>query len=45
MIQHLAGIYEDPFRVENARRDYRKLFMKSSKTFTDFYTRFMHLAG
>ena len=44
MIQHLAGIYEDPFRVENARRDYRKLFIKSSKTFIEFYTCFMHLA-
>jgi hypothetical protein len=45
MIKHLASIYEDPFRVRNARRDYRKLMMRSTETFTDFYTRFLHLAG
>ena len=38
MLQHLSGIYEDPFWVENARRDYQKLFMKSNETFMDFYT-------
>ena len=45
MIQHLSDIYEDPFRVQNARKDYRKLVMKPTETFTDFYTRFLHLAG
>jgi hypothetical protein len=45
MIQHLSDIYEDPFRMQNARRDYRRLIMKSTETFTDFYTRFLHLAG
>jgi hypothetical protein len=45
MIKHLASIYEDPFQVRNARRDYRKLMMRSTETFTDFYTRFLHLAG
>ena len=32
MLQHLSGIYEDPFRVENAKRDYRKLYIKSGET-------------
>jgi hypothetical protein len=45
MIQHLTSIYEDPFQVRNARRDYRNLMMRSTETFTDFYTRFLHLAG
>lgn len=45
MIRHLASIYEDPFRVKNARRDYRKLMMRPTETFTDFYTRFLRLAG
>ena len=45
MIQHLANIYEDPFQVQNACRDYRKLVMKPTETFTDFYTCFLHLAG
>jgi hypothetical protein len=31
--------------VRNACRDYRKLMMQSTETFTDFYTRFLHLAG
>ena len=45
MIQHLADIYEDPFRMQNARRDYRRLNMRANETFPDFYTRFLHLAG
>jgi zinc knuckle protein len=45
MIEHLASIYEDPFKVQNARRDYRRLTMKATETFPDFYTRFLHLAG
>jgi hypothetical protein len=45
MIEHLASIYEDPYQVKNARRDYRKLMMRPTETFTDFYTRFLHLAG
>jgi hypothetical protein len=31
--------------VRNARRDYRKLMMQSTEKFTDFYTRFLHLAS
>src|SRR5277367_4183894 len=45
MINHLASIYEDPHRIQNARLDYRSLMMKPTETFADFYTRFLHLAG
>ena len=45
MIQHLAGIYEDPFHAQNAHRDYRKLMMRTTETFPEFYTQFLHLAG
>jgi hypothetical protein len=45
MIRLLSDIYEDPFRVQNARKDYWKLVMKTTKAFPDFYTRFLHLAG
>jgi hypothetical protein len=45
MIEHLATIYLDPFKVENARQDYRRLTMKPSQPFTEFYTKFLHLAG
>jgi hypothetical protein len=31
--------------VKNARKEYRKLMMQSTKTFTDFYTRFLYFAS
>ena len=45
MIDHLAAIYEDPYKVQNARLDYKSLMMKPSESFADFHTRFLHLAG
>jgi len=45
MVIYLSEIYEDPFCVQNARREYQRLTMKSYKAFTDFYTQFLHLAG
>jgi hypothetical protein len=45
MIDHLAAIYEDPYRVQNARLEYRSLMMKPSEGFAEFHTRFLHLAG
>lgn len=45
MIKHLSDIYLDPYKVENARQDYRRLNMKPAQTFTEFYTRFLQLAG
>jgi hypothetical protein len=45
MIDYLATIYEDPYKVQNARLEYKSLSMKSTETFSDFHTRFLHLAG
>jgi len=45
MIDHLASIYEDPHKVQNARLEYRSLVMRTTETFADFHTRFLHLAG
>ena len=45
MIDHLASILEDPHKVQNARLEYRSLLMKTTETFADFHTRFLHLAG
>jgi len=45
MIDHLSSIYEDPFKVQNARLDYKALNMKTTETFSAFQTRFLHLAG
>ena len=45
MISHLASIYKDPHKVQNAQLEYRGLMMKATETFADFHTRFLHLAG
>lgn len=45
MVKYLSSIYEDPHKVQNARLEYRGLMMKTSETFADFHTRFLHLAG
>jgi hypothetical protein len=45
MIDHLSNIYLDPYKVENARQDYRRLNMRPAQTFTEFYTKFLQLAG
>ena len=45
MIAFLANIYIDPFKVKNARQDYRRLNMKPAQTFTEFYSKFLHLIG
>ena len=45
MIDYLSSIYEDPFRVQNARLGYKSLNMKTTETFSAFQTRFLHLAG
>src|ERR1700730_17131286 len=45
IVIYLSEIYKDPFCMQNACREYRRLTIKSYKVFTDFYTQFFHLAG
>jgi len=45
IIDHLSSIYEDPFKTQNARLDYKALNIKTTETFLAFQTRFLHLAG
>jgi hypothetical protein len=45
MIDYLASVYEDPYKIQNARLDYKSLTMRTTETFADFNTRFLHLAG
>jgi hypothetical protein len=45
MVTYLAEILENPFEAQDARIDFRKLMMKDDESFSDFYTRFLHLAG
>jgi hypothetical protein len=45
MVTYLAEILENPFEAQDARIDFRKLAMREDESFSDFYTRFLHLAG
>ena len=45
MINHLSSIFKDPFKVQNAHLNYKALNMKTTKTFSTFYTHFLHLAS
>ena len=44
MIQYLAKIYRDPYRVQNAGLEYQALKMKINQPFHEFKTRFLQLA-
>ena len=33
----------DPYQVKNAGKEYRRLYIKLTKTLTDFYTKFLRL--
>jgi hypothetical protein len=44
MIDYLASIIEDLYKVQNARLDYKSLMMKTTETFVKFYICFLHLA-
>lgn len=45
MIDHLASIYTNPNREREAKYLYNRLQMKSSESFVEFQTKFLHLAG
>jgi hypothetical protein len=45
MIQHLASVYVNPNKVRDARYSYGKLVMRTSQSFAEFQTTFLHLAG
>jgi len=45
MMLHLAGIYDDPHKKVNAKRDYKGLEMKKGIRFHEFYSKFVELAG
>jgi hypothetical protein len=45
MILYLAEIFENPFEAQDARIEFRKLSMKESESFSDFYTQFLHLSS
>ena len=45
MIDFFINIYLDSFKVKNAWQNYCYLNMKPAQTFTEFYIKFLHLAG
>ena len=44
IIKLFASIYKDLHKVQNACLNYKGLIMKLTKTFANFYTRFLYLA-
>ena len=44
MIQYLAKIYRDPYRVRNTGLEYQALKIKIGQPFYEFKTRFLQLA-
>src|ERR1700722_10536080 len=44
MINYLASIYKDSYRIQNARLEYWGLMIKATEPFADFHTCFLHLA-
>ena len=45
MLDYLASIYVDPFKVRNTKHNYWQLQIRRDQSFTDFYTQFLYLAG
>src|SRR5258706_6502070 len=45
MIDHLATVYVNPNEVRDSQYEYDRLRMKTTETFSEFQTQFLHLAG
>ena len=45
MIEFIKAIYNNLFRVREAKLEYKDLKMKSGQLFAEFYTEFLHLAS
>ncbi len=45
LFRHLTDIYDDPNRVANAKRTFRKLLMLKNDVFHTFYSTFLRLAN
>lgn len=45
MLEHLTTIYNDPNRVQTAKREFRSLYMKVTDNFHDFLSEFLYLAA
>lgn len=44
MVDHLRELYEDPNKVDSARSVFKRLIMRKSDNFYQFFPRFLHLA-
>ena len=45
MILYLAEIFKNPFKAQDAYIEFRKLSIKESESFLDFYTQFLYLSS
>jgi hypothetical protein len=44
MYAYLKKLYSDPNKMQNACRDFGKLYMRSSQVFQEFYALFLRLS-
>ena len=45
MFEHLTFAYKNPNRLFIAKNEFKKLFIKSTQLFHEFYTKFLQLAS
>jgi len=45
LFEHLTFAYKNPNRLFIAKNEFKKLFMKSTQLFHEFYTKFLQLAS
>lgn len=45
MLDHLKKIYSDPNRVTTVKRQFRKLYLKTTDKFHNFLSEFLYLAA
>ena len=45
IIKYLIDIYINPNKIENAKNEYAIIIIKPSKTFSEFYTRFLKVTS
>jgi D-alanine-D-alanine ligase-like ATP-grasp enzyme len=45
MVSYLGEVYTNPYRVRDARQEYKALKIEHGQTFHDFKTKYLHLAN
>ena len=45
LFEHLTSAYKNPNQLFTAKNEFKKLFIKSTQSFYEFYTKFLQLAS